>query len=92
MVVLTGEVLQNQPIAKQKCNEDLTVFFLNREKEVLQTVAVALIRDSVFPFQFKCTFRCFTPTSTTNKNKADLLLLIPSSSFLRKQGQGSWSS
>lgn len=51
LVVVTGGVLQNQPVAKQKHNEDLAVFLLNREKkEFLQIVAVALIGDSVFFF------------------------------------------
>lgn len=49
MVGGTGEVLQNQPVAKQKHKEDPTAFFLNGDrKEVLQIVAVALIRGSVF--------------------------------------------
>lgn len=69
-VVVTGGVLQNQPVAKQKHNEDLAVFLLNREKkEFLQTVAVALIGDSVFSFQFKSTLGCFTPAPHPVKMK-----------------------
>ena len=62
MALETGEVLQSQPVAKQKHNEDLTAFFLNGDKRgVLQIVAVALIRDSVFSSQFKRVFGFLLP-------------------------------
>ena len=81
-VIEAGEVSQNQHVAKPQHSNILIVFFLNWErKKVLQTAALALIRDSSFLVSLTAHF--------SPHEKKLIFNFQPLSLFLRKQCQPS---